>query len=257
MSRPSPARGRPAPWLYARALAFYAGLILATLVFAPLAILAMLLPYHVRYRIVVRWAHIMTWWLNLTCALRHTIEGLENIPETPTIVLAKHESAWETIVLQHYFSPQTWVLKRELMRLPFFGWGLATLKPIAIDRSAGKNALDQVVRQGRERLENRIWVVIFPEGTRVAPGAKRRYKLGGATLAEHTGYPVIPVAHDSGDYWPRNSFIKRPGTIRLVIGPPIDTTGLSGSEINARAEAWIESTMRRLRPSPVSGSAAA
>ncbi len=241
------------PLPYLRASVFYAGLVLATLVFAPLALLALVLPYRVRYQIVTRWAFLMTWWLGVTCGLRHTVEGLENIPDTPTIVLAKHESAWETIVLQEYFSPQTWVLKRELTRIPFFGWGLATLRPIAIDRAAGKNAMDQVVRQGRARLADRIWVVIFPEGTRVAPGTRRRYKMGGAILAERTGYPVVPVAHDSGDFWPRNSFVKRPGTIRLVIGEPLDTTELSAAEINARVEAWIEATLARLRGSASPG----
>ena len=235
----------PAPYL--RACAFYGGMVVATLVFAPLALLAIPLPYRVRYWIVTRWAFLMTRWLGVTCGLRHTVEGVENIPETPTIILAKHESAWETMALQEYFAPQTWVLKRELTRIPFFGWGLATLRPIAIDRAAGKDAMDQVVRQGRARLAERIWVVIFPEGTRVAPGSRRRYKMGGAILAERTGYPVVPVAHNSGDFWPRNSFVKHPGTIRLVIGEPMDTTDLSASEINARAEAWIEATLARLR----------
>ena len=236
--------------MYARALAFYAGMVVATLVFAPLALLAVILPYRARYQVVVRWAYLMIWWLRLSCGLDHVVEGVENIPDAPTVILAKHESAWETMALQHYFSPQTWVLKRELLRIPLFGWGLATLRPIAIDRSAGKSAMDQVVKQGRARLADRIWVVIFPEGTRVAPGARRRYKMGGALLAERTGCPVVPVAHDSGDFWPRKSLLKWPGTVRLVIGEPIDTTGLSASEINARAEAWIEATLARLRGTP-------
>ena len=233
--------------MYLRAFAFYCGLVAATLVFAPIAIAAVVLPYRVRYRIVVRWAHLMIWWLGVTCGLRHEVCGLEHIPATPTIILAKHESAWETMALQAYFSPQTWVMKRELMRIPFFGWGLATLRPIAIDRSAGKNAMDQVVAQGRVRLADGTWVVIFPEGTRVAPGARRRYGSGGAMLAAKTGTPVVPVAHNAGDYWPRNGFIKRPGTIELAIGPPIDSTGRSASEINALAEQWIESTVQAIR----------
>ena len=139
------------------------------------------------------------------------------------------------------------MLKRELLRIPFFGWGLATLRPIAIDRAAGRSALDQVLEQGRRRLAEGIWVVVFPEGTRVAPGAQRRYRLGGAVLAERTGSPVVPVAHNAGDYWPRRGFLKRPGTIRLVIGEPIESKGRSATEINARAAEWIESTVRTLR----------
>jgi len=238
---------KPRLALYLRASAFYAGLVLATLVFAPIAVLALVLPYRTRYAIVVRWAHLMIWWLRVTCRLDHVVEGIENIPDRPTIILAKHESVWETLSLQAYFSPQVWVAKRELLRIPFFGWGLATMRPIAIDRSAGKSAMEQVIEQGTERLADGAWVVVFPEGTRVAPGASRRFKAGGAVLAEHSGSPVVPVAHDSGDFWPRNSFVKHPGTIRLVIGPIIDTEGLGAAEINRRAEAWIHATVARLR----------
>lgn len=237
----------PAALILARSALFAAGQILFTLIYAPIALAAFALPYRTRYRVVVQWTFLNIWWLELTCGLRHRVEGLENIPACPTIVLCKHQSAWETLVLPRYFSPQTWVLKRELLRIPFFGWGLATLRPIAIDRAAGRSALEQVVEQGGRRLAERIWVVVFPEGTRVAPGERRRYRLGGAVLAAKTGRAVVPVAHDAGDYWPRRSFLKRPGTIRLVIGEPIESEGLSPTEVNARAAEWIESTVRRLR----------
>ena len=239
--------GAPAALIVARSTLFAAGQILFTLVFALLVVPALALPYRTRYRVVVQWTFLNIWWLEVTCGLRHQVEGLENIPARPTIVLCKHQSAWETLVLPRYFSPQTWVLKRELLRIPFFGWGLATLRPIAIDRAAGRSALEQVLEQGRRRLAEGIWVVVFPEGTRVAPGARRRYRLGGAVLAAKTGRAVVPVAHDSGDYWPRRGFLKRPGTIRLVIGEPIASEGLSAAEINSRAAEWIESTVRRLR----------
>ena len=227
--------------------AFAVGLTVSTLVFAPVAIVAIAFPYRWRYHTVIQWAYFNVWWLGVTCDLRYTVEGRENIPSAPTIILSKHESAWETIALPRLFSPQCWVLKQELLKVPFFGWGLATLRPIAIDRSAGVNAAQQVVTQGQARLREGVWVVIFPEGTRVPPGQRRRYKLGGAILAENTRCPVVPVAHDSGDYWPRNSFFKFPGTIRLIIGPALPTEGLSASEINQRTEAWIESTVRRIR----------
>lgn len=226
---------------------FAIGQALATVVFAPIAILAIVLPYRWRYHTVIQWCHLNIWWLGLTCGLRHRVTGLENIPDRPTVILSKHESAWETIALNRYFAPQCWVLKRELLKLPFFGWGLATLRPIAIDRSAGASAAHQIIEQGTQRLADAVWVVIFPEGTRVAPGQKRRYKLGGAILAEHTRTDVVPVAHNSGDYWPRNSFYKFPGTIELVIGEPFATEGMNASQINRKAEAWIEATVAELR----------
>ncbi|HSS63080.1 MAG TPA: lysophospholipid acyltransferase family protein [Gammaproteobacteria bacterium] len=232
--------------LVIRSSMFLAGQIVVTIVIAPFVMLAFALPYRARYRIVYQWSRFNTWWLGVTCKLTHEVEGVENIPPEPAIVLCKHQSAWETINLQHYFSPQVWVLKRELLWLPIFGWALAMLRPIAIDRSAGRNAMSQVLEQGVARLESGCWVVIFPEGTRVPAGSKRRYKAGGATLAEKTGVPVVPVAHDAGLYWPRNSFIKYPGVVRLVIGPAIESRGKSAAEINREAESWIEETAQRL-----------
>ena len=226
---------------------FFLGLILLTLAFSPLGLAAVVLPYRKRYRVIMQWAFLSDWWLETTCGLRHRVEGLENIPQRATIVLCNHQSAWETLVLFRYFSPQTWVVKRELLLTPFFGWGLAMLRPIAIDRSSGSSALKKILEQGMRCLDEGIWVVMFPEGTRVAPGKQRRYRPGGAVLAEATGLAVVPVAHNAGDYWPRRSFLKRPGTIRLVIGKPIESRGRSAAEINARAAEWIESTVNELR----------
>ncbi|MDH3317149.1 MAG: 1-acyl-sn-glycerol-3-phosphate acyltransferase [Gammaproteobacteria bacterium] len=234
------------PGLVVRSTLFFIGQVFITVVIAPFVMLAFALPYRARYRIVYQWTIFITWWLRMTCGLTHEITGKENIPAVPAIVLCKHQSAWETINLQHYFSPQVWVLKRELLRLPIFGWALAMLRPIAIDRGAGRDAMSQVLEQGAVRLQSGCWVVIFPEGTRVPAGMKRRYKIGGATLAMKTGVPVVPVAHDAGLYWPRNSFIKYPGVVRLVIGPPIKPRGKSASEINREAESWIEGTVDRL-----------
>jgi len=233
--------------LYLRSLAFTVGLVIATLVFAPLALLTAPLPYAARYRFITLWSHINLWWLERTCHIHQRTEGLEHVPERPSIVFSKHESAWETLALQRVFNPQVWVLKRELLRIPFLGWGLAMLRPIAIDRRAGRRAVREVVAQGTARLEQGCWVVIFPEGTRVAPGERRPYRLGGAVLAEQSGYPVVPVAHNAGDFWPRRSFLKRPGTVCMVIGPPIESRGRSAAEINRLAEAWIEATVARIR----------
>ena len=230
-----------------RSTFFALGQILLTLLFTPLALAVLTLPYRTRYRVIMQWAFLNIWWLGVACGLRHRVEGLENIPERPTIVLCKHQSAWEALVLPRYFSPQTWVLKRELLLIPFFGWGLASLRPIAINRASGRSALEQVLEQGRRRLSEGIWVVVFPEGTRVAPGKQGRYRPGGAVLAEATGHAVVPVAHNAGDYWPRRGFLKRPGTIHLVIGKPMESAGRSAKGINACAAEWIESTVHELR----------
>jgi 1-acyl-sn-glycerol-3-phosphate acyltransferase len=233
--------------LFLRSLLYAAGQGVLSVLFSIAAMAALLLPYRLRYALVSRWTHWNLWWLEKTCGLRHMLRGEENIPAQPTIIFCKHESAWETLALQRYFTPQVWVIKRELLWIPFFGWGLATLRPIAIDRGSGRAGLEQILNQGRERLEDGCWVVIFPEGTRVAPGERRRYRQGGALLAESTRSPVLPVAHNAGDFWPRNSFIKYPGTIELRIGPLIDTTERSANEINRMAEDWIESAVADIR----------
>lgn len=242
---------------YLRSSLFAAGLALLTMVWALLSLLTFALPYRARYWFVSRWCVMTRTLLQLTVGLRYRIEGAENIPDTPCIVFSRHESAWETIIFPIHFAPQCWVLKRELLRVPFFGWGLAMLEPIAIDRAAGTTALQQVIDQGRERIARGAWVVVFPEGTRVPPGQKRRYKLGGAALAHATEAPVLPIALDSGDYWPRNSFIKFPGTIRVRIGEPISSAGRSAEEINTAARAWIEENVRDLRAGPDDGARAA
>lgn len=241
---------QPQRILFFRSLSFSIGLGLSLLVFAPLALLTFPLPYLWRYRFISQWAHFNLWWLQKTCHLTYEIDGLENVPAKPVIVLSKHQSAWETLALQKIFYPQVWVLKRELLWIPLFGWGLALLKPIAINRRSKRQAMKRVIAEGRKRLRDGCWVVIFPEGTRVAPGKKVRYRIGGAILAEQVSCPVVPVAHNSGDYWPRKSFIKYPGTIRLVIGPPIDSINRSAAEINRLAEEWIEGTVERIRAAP-------
>ena len=226
---------------------FALGLVCSTLVFTPIALASTALPYRFRWRVVTQWSRFNLYWLSLTCRVQCEVDGLDNVPAEPTVILAKHESAWETLAMQRWFAPQVWVLKRELLRIPFFGWGLATMRPIAIDRSAGLSAFEQMLAQGRERLASGCWVVVFPEGTRVPPGARRKFKRGGALLAVHTGRPVIPVAHNAGDCWPRNSFLKYPGTIRVVIGEPIETAGRTAVEVNRAAEQWIGDTVERIR----------
>ncbi|KAF0192256.1 MAG: 1-acyl-sn-glycerol-3-phosphate acyltransferase [Gammaproteobacteria bacterium] len=218
----------------------------STVIFAPLAVLTFPWPFHQRYWFISRWTIFNLYMLAKLCRLRFEVEGAENIPARSAIIFCKHQSTWETFALQKIFPPQVWILKRELLWMPFFGWGLAMLEPIAIDRKAGRKAVMQLLEQGARRLQNGRWVVVFPEGTRVAPGARRRYGIGGALLAEKTGHLIVPVAHNAGEYWPRRGFIKHPGTIRLVIGPTIDPDGLAAEQINKLAEDWIETTMQRI-----------
>lgn len=232
--------------IWMRSLLFMLGMVVFTPVYAVIAILTFPLPAMLRYRIISGWAHITLWWLRLSCGIRHRVSGIEHIPATPTIILAKHQSAWETIAFQLIFPPQVWVLKRELLWIPFFGWGLAMTSPIAINRSSGREALKQLVAQGRDRLQQGFWVVVFPEGTRIAPGEKGKYHIGGAWLATHTQTTVIPVAHNAGEFWGKNSFLKKPGVIDVRIGPAIETAGLKPEELNRRVEAWIEQEMPRL-----------
>ena len=177
---------------------------------------------------------------------RYRILGKENIPDKPCIVISKHQSAWETLAFQVIFPPQVQVVKKELLRIPFFGWGLAVLSPIAIDRGAGMRALKQLEEQGIERLKQGFWIIVFPEGTRIKPGTKGAYHPGGAWLAARSGTTVLPVALNSGEFWARKAFLKRPGTITVSIGKPIDPAGMKPGELNARVETWIEQEMARI-----------
>lgn len=222
---------------------------LQVIITAPYAIFTLAcfpLSPHNRYRVTSTWTRTMLFLLRVICGVKYRVLGEENIPKTPSIILSKHQSAWETMAFQKIFPPQVWVLKKELLNIPFFGWGLSMTSPIAIDRSSGKAALDQVVEQGRDRLKQGFWVVIFPEGTRIAPGKKGKYKIGGAWLATHTDVPIVPVAHNAGEFWGRNAFVKHPGTITVSVGKPIDQTGLEASEVNAKVEEWIEQETARI-----------
>lgn len=240
-----------------RSFLFAIILALVTIPYALFGILIFWAPPMTRHRLITTWVPIMMWVIRHVLGIRYRVIGRENLPSTPAVVLCKHQSAWETIALQQILPPLCYVLKRELLRVPFFGWGLASIPGIAIDRSAGKDAMSQVVEQGRARLKEGLWVVVFPEGTRVAPGTSRRYKPGGAILAKRAGVPVVPVAHNAGEFWKRNAFIKRPGEIVVSIGPQIPVKGEKAETVNARAEAWIEAEMRRLFPHHYAGESAA
>jgi 1-acyl-sn-glycerol-3-phosphate acyltransferase len=215
--------------------------------FSLLGVLSLPLPFRFRYKVISQWAISNLWLLKVICNVHYEVEGKENIPNQPCVIMAKHQSTWETLALQAIFPPQVWVLKRELLWIPFFGWGLAALNPIAIDRGAGRKALNQVIEQGKQRLQSGAWVVIFPEGTRIETGKMGRFGIGGAQLAVQSGAAVIPVAHDAGKSWPRQGFIKYPGVIKLVIGKMIDTqSGMTATNVNEQVYQWMEAQMTRL-----------
>jgi 1-acyl-sn-glycerol-3-phosphate acyltransferase len=199
--------------------------------------------YEKRYAMVCAWVDSVLWMCKTLCRLDYEVVGQDNIPVKNTVAMLKHSSAWEAIAQFKIFPPQSWVLKRELMWIPFVGWALAGLKPIAIDRKAGRSAVDQVLSQGRERLADGLWVMVFPEGTRMPVGTTRRYGISGALLAQSNELKIIPVAHNAGDYWPRRGWLKRPGIIKVVIGPPIDTAGKTARQASEDVQHWIESTM--------------
>jgi 1-acyl-sn-glycerol-3-phosphate acyltransferase len=234
--------------IFLRSALFMAVMAVATAAFVPLLLCFFWLPARQRRLFVMPYVHFVMWLIRHLLGIRHRIVGAENVPAVPCVILSKHQSAWETFALQEVFHLTSFVYKQELHWLPFFGWGLWLMPFVAIDRGAGKEALNQVAERGKRRLAEGYSVVIFPEGTRVAPGHRKRYKIGGAWLAAAAGAPVVPVALDSGECWRRQAFLKTPGTVTMSVGPAIDPAGLTAEEINARAEAWIESEMRRIAP---------
>ena len=231
-----------------RSVAYLLLAILLTAPFGLLVTLSVVLPMRARFRIIALWRCCFMALCKTVLGIDYRVVGRENIPATPSVILSKHQSAWETVSLQAIFPPQVFVLKKSLLMIPFLGWAFAAVKMISIDRSAGSGALRQVVSQGCERLKAGYWVVIFPEGTRIAPGQTRRFKTGGAHLAVKSGALAVPVAHNAGEFWARNAFVKKPGTITVSIGPPIDPAGKTAEEVTALAEQWIAAEMRRISP---------
>ncbi len=235
-----------------RSSLFMAWALVWSILTAPLVVIAALALRGLwGYRFGKLWRLGIQFGVENILGIRPKVIGLENMPKEPCVILAKHQSAWETMTIQDLVPAGAYcvfVLKKELLKVPLVGWGLAAMKMISIDRTAGKDALDQVVTQGRERLQQGFYVILFPEGTRVAPGQKKRHKPGGAYLATHVGCKVVPVAHDAGELWPRQAFLKTPGTVTMSIGPAFDATGMTEAEVNQRAEAWIEDEMHRISP---------
>lgn len=227
-----------------RSFIFYLGFYSSLLIYACLCLLiGPWLSIPKRYPFFLQWNHFIFLWLRLTCRIRVEILGQENIPSFPVVIVSNHQSPWETIFLYSFFTPVSAILKKELLSLPFFGWSLALLQPIAIDRSRKFKARNDLIQQGRDRFSKGISVLVFPEGTRVAPGVEKPYQSGAATLALETGAKILPVAHNAGYFWPSGKFLKHPGTIQVRIGPLIETDGKDARSLTREAEIWIKSAL--------------
>lgn len=235
--------------LYLRAVIYQLFLTITVVPYAIACVLWAPLPLSWRYTLTTGWPRLAVWGAKVILGIRWQVIGKENLPDGPAVILSKHQSAWETMFLiSHMPNDICFVYKRELNRIPFFGWGLALLNMIPIDRAKGRDAFEQVVEVGQKRLNEGRWPLLFPEGTRIAPGKSARYKQGGALLATRCGVPIIPIAHNAGECWPRNAFIKTPGLITVSIGPIIETEGRTAAEVNKAVELWIETEVRRLNP---------
>jgi 1-acyl-sn-glycerol-3-phosphate acyltransferase len=233
-----------------RSLLFMIFQVATVIPFAFLSIIILPLPLHQRYFLIIQWPRLMVWGARVICGVRWQMIGGEHLPDGPCVLLSKHQSAWETMFIPSHMPREVcFVYKRELHYVPFFGWGLASLRMIHIDRSQGRGAFESVVSQGSQRLAEGRWIIMFPEGTRVPTGQKKTYKQGGTRLATQLDVPVVPIAHNAGERWPRNSFIKTPGLVTISIGPPISATGKTSDSLMAEVEHWIETEMRRLSPS--------
>ena len=202
--------------------------------------------YAACYRAILFWVDATLWLLAKLCGLHYEVEGLSRLPANNGVIFIKHSSSWETIAQLRLFPKQTWVMKRELIWAPVLGWVLSGLKPIAIDRKGGRAAVEQIVSLGKERIREGFWVVIFPEGTRVPFGQTKRYGIGGTLLAQAAGRPIVPVAHNAGAFWPRRGWLKKRGTIRVVVGEPVPTADRDARDINAEIQAWVEDQVQRI-----------
>jgi 1-acyl-sn-glycerol-3-phosphate acyltransferase len=235
--------------LFLRSLLFNIIYVVSVTLFAtPVALFA---PFnrHLGYMIAVAWARMIFWCLKHICGIDWELQGRENIPAEPAIAYWKHQSAWETLAQLMVFPTQSWVLKRELMWIPIIGQALLAIEPIAINRKSGHTAVNQVLNMGSHRLQQEnLWVMIFPEGTRMPPGCTRRYGISGALLAEKTGRPIVPVAHNAGNFWRRNAFLKYPGTVQVRIGKPVYPHGVKPEDMNREVQAWIEAQMKEISP---------
>jgi 1-acyl-sn-glycerol-3-phosphate acyltransferase len=217
-----------------------------TPVYAVLVVALFWLPRVPRYRFITGWCALNLWGARRICGIDSRVIGTEHIPPTPCVVACKHSSTWETLFMSRLLPPLAYVAKKELLAVPFFGWGFSLASPITIDRSAGRDAMIQMAEQGRARFAQGFWIAVYPEGTRTRAGTRARYKTGAARLAIALGVPVLPIAHNAGWLWPKGRGGKRPGTVTMSIGAPIDSTSKDPDALTAEIERWIETEVARL-----------
>ncbi len=233
-------------WLGLRSTVFWILFLPVVLISATVLSLLFFLPLNLRIAVIRFWIAYSLFCLRITCGLNYSVEGLENIPKQGFIVMSKHSSTWETIVIQRFFRPLTWVVKRELTWIPFFGWALKAMNVIALNRGTGRKAINQLIKESQNHMDRGRILMLFPEGTRVMPMQRKPFKMGGAIVSQRTGYAVLPIAHNAGEFWPRHSWIKWPGTIRVVIGNPIEPEGKTPEEIIGEVGNWIVSECEKI-----------
>ena len=233
-------------WLGLRSTLFWLFFLPVTVITAIMISIIFFTPLKIRIGLIKLWINFSLGLLHYFCGLKYRVEGLENIPRNGFILMSKHSSTWETIALQKFFDPMVWVVKKELTRIPFFGWGLMSLNAIALNRGTGRKAIKQLIHESRIHMDRGRILMLFPEGTRVLPMEQKPFKLGGAIVSEKTGYAVLPIAHNAGEFWPRHSWIKWPGTIRVVIGKPIEPEGKKSEQIIKEVRDWITSTCEEI-----------
>lgn len=229
--------------LFLRSLLYFLGSTIVLSLLVAIALVLFFTPVRVRYSVLVNWSKFCMWWLRMTLNIKLEVIGRENIPTTPCVIISNHQSTWETIGLQQIFPHQTWVLKQELLLIPVFGWGLAMLKPIVINRNEKLKALKKVIKQGTDRIKEKIFIVVFPEGTRQPYGQLGEYQKGGISIAKNIGCDISPVYHNAGRAWPKGSFLKYPNTITVVIGKPISVQGKSATVLIKEIRDWTEFQM--------------
>lgn len=237
----------PRPKNYIGSALLFFGIFFTATIIGILLILGMVAGFKFRWRIGYAWCAIIRWMTKTFCGLTYEVEGLENIkPEHPAIIFSNHQSAWETLALRCIFPPHSVVIKRELLYFPIWGWSLLTLKAIVVNRKNQRASLKALLDQGTQYLNEGLWVLVFPEGTRAGAREVLKFNIGGAMLAQKSGFPIVPVVHNAGDFWPRYSFLKYPGVIKVKIGAPIETSGKKAKEINAEAEAWVRQALAEI-----------
>ncbi|MDW3095912.1 MAG: lysophospholipid acyltransferase family protein [Gammaproteobacteria bacterium] len=232
---------------FIRSLIFLLGMTISTCLWVIPCILARLLPYHICFAIVSSWCTFNVRWAKFTCGIHYEISGLENIPEKACVIMSNHQSTWETLAYPSIFPTLTWVIKKELLYVPLFGWGIASTQPIALDRKQGKKSFIQLIKDGKDKLNLGRFIIIFPEGTRIPYDEERPLKIGGFVLAKKSNTYILPVAHDAGRLWPRNGFLKSPGTIHLHIGKPFPTQDQTAEQLRERYATWLKETRAQLK----------